>query len=238
MPFLSNIASFTKSFEPIPIEYFIRWRDTYISRSTRFHLNNDKLKVDLSLDDYFITFAASDILGVVKNASDKQFLTVQFICQNDGNSQYKKMSLAICIMDNFNRVSDFVLPINFSPNPAPDIEKMKENYRYRKNTILNSSQNFKNKEEFQKDEDGISHKISTEIISFLEEAINAQKNINVIFAKIPYYETDSKIPSDRRDKMTVVYTMEGVDFMDDDLLRNSLKNVKLFDLGSTCCPPQ
>lgn len=241
MPFLSNDNSFTKAFQPIPIDFFIRWRDTYISRNIRFHIKNDKKIVDLSEDNLFVTFTPTAILDLIKNAPEGSFLTIQFMCEYDGNKQYKKLSATICVMSKLARISDFILPISppSVPPTPPDLSAimgMKENYLYRKSTILNSAESFKNKEEFQKDEVGISHEISTDLKNYLEEAKRVKKNINVVFVKIPIYETDIKIPSDRRDKMTVVFAKEGIDVMDDTALYSS--NMKLYDLGQACCPPQ
>lgn len=229
MPFLSESHPLSEDFRPVPIEFFIRWRDTYLSRNVRFHIKNGKTIVDLSDENLFVTFEAAAIKALISGYPNGKFLTTQFMCEGNGtNNNYNKLSAAMCIMESENPtpLSDFILPIL---SPIPTHLAGKANYQGRKAAIYP----LKNKEEFWLDEDGIAHEINDGLREYF--AIAAMKKINVTFVKIPYYETDVRIPPGRRDKMTVVFAEEGIDIMDDQALRST--EMKLYDFGGGCCPP-
>ncbi|RDB03666.1 hypothetical protein [Runella aurantiaca] len=240
MPLLATKEEFR--FDPVHIKYFYRWRDAYISRNTRFNLKNGKEKVDLSDENLYVTFKASKIWSLIENeTTNGKFLTVQFMCQGNGdiNKKYNYLSAAICIMDNKVPITPFILPIGLPPSFTADIGK--KNYKDRKDIIKKTSNSLAIREEFERDEDGIAHEITNDLRAYFFAL--GDNNVKVIFVKVPELEDDMigeiSLPTDRKGRLTVVFVQD--DFEPDSTLplnRLSELELALYDFGQGCCPPQ
>lgn len=217
---------------PLDLKYFYNWRDTLISRNIRFQENfgehpTIKDKIDLSKDDLFVTFKATEIYNLVKDNCGK-FLTIHFFCLKDSEEKFGKLSAAICILEKGHCVkpdTHFIFPIEGVFNAVT----LKQNYNDRLTIIKEKSH------EFCEDEEGISHEIKESLIKYFAELKEAK--VKVIFVKVPALEDDEingiKV---RKGRITVVFAEDWFNPKED--LKNSESvKIDLEDFGGACCPP-
>jgi hypothetical protein len=223
--------------DPVPLIYYYRWRDAYLSRNLRFDRQNGRAQVDLSHDPLFVDFNISDIQNLLNNAPDGHFLTVHFTCDSAIRGW---LSATICIMKkgNVNPQSAFIWPIGTTHPPNPNT--VKTHYASRKTEI----KKLKLAAEFN-DEDGVSYEIDSKMKmrDYFNDLHKNNTNVRVLFMKIPANEdniTDSLgkiiLLPNRKDKMTVAFA--PVDFDPEETSTVHTLSLDIQDFGSGCCPPQ
>ncbi|WP_428656684.1 hypothetical protein [Runella sp.] len=233
MPFLINNPA--AQFDPIPLLTYYKWRDVFLSRNLNFNSNNGNEDIDLSEEDLFINFNAKQIHDLIKNLNDTYYLTVHFTCQG-ASRKFKKLKAIINVMKkcNCSPTSEFIGDIDSSYGEDPNL--LKNNYKDRKNKFDDINNN-----DFNHDEEGISHQITDKVKNFFADD-SGTKKIKIIFVKIPMYENTmigkTRLSGSRKGRLTVVFADESFDPYQT-LTVEEMKGLSYepFDFSSGCCPP-